>query len=179
MQLARLSNGDKYVGDTADGKRHGHGVYYYDSGDKYTGNWEHGKQCGHGVYVYANGDRYVGNWAGGKHHGEGTYYFKSGKIFQGTYAARNSCAIRRNSAQVCDNISVLQVRIRIADGPWRLHVHERREAGRRVERLCIARSRHLLLCKWRPIRRQLAAGQEAWDRNLLFREWLQVPGGVQ
>ena len=80
-------NGDKYVGDTADGKRHGHGVYYYDSGDKYTGNWEHGKQCGHGVYVYANGDRYVGNWAGGKHHGEGTYYFKSGKIFQGTYAA--------------------------------------------------------------------------------------------
>ena len=27
-------NGDKYVGDVANGKRHGHGVYYYDSGDK-------------------------------------------------------------------------------------------------------------------------------------------------
>eukprot|EP00965_Chrysotila_dentata_P081870 2702203-Pleurochrysis_carterae.AAC.1 len=27
-------NGDKYVGDVHSGKRHGHGVYYYDSGDK-------------------------------------------------------------------------------------------------------------------------------------------------
>ena len=55
-------NGDKYVGDVANGKRHGHGVYYYDSGDKYTGAWDNGKQTGHGVYIYANGDRYVGNW---------------------------------------------------------------------------------------------------------------------
>lgn len=62
-------NGDKYVGDVANGKRHGHGVYYYDSGDKYTGNWNHGKQEGHGVYVYANGDRYVGEWLSGKHNG--------------------------------------------------------------------------------------------------------------
>ena len=53
-------NGDKYVGDVQSAKRHGHGVYYYDSGDKYTGNWVTGKQNGHGVYVYANGDRYVG-----------------------------------------------------------------------------------------------------------------------
>ena len=42
-------NGDKYVGDTTGAKRHGHGVYYYDSGDKYTGNWNMGKQEGHGV----------------------------------------------------------------------------------------------------------------------------------
>ena len=73
-------NGDKFVGDVANSKRHGHGVYYYDSGDKYTGGWEAGKQSGHGVYVYTNGDRYVGEWSGGKHHGEGTYHFKSGKV---------------------------------------------------------------------------------------------------
>ena len=84
-------NGDKYVGDVATGKRHGHGVYYYDSGDKYTGNWNQGKQEGHGVYVYANGDRYVGEWMQGKHHGEGTYYFKSGKIFQGGYKTGSPC----------------------------------------------------------------------------------------
>ena len=78
-------NGDKYVGDVTNSKRHGHGVYYYDSGDKYTGNWETGKQNGHGVYVYANGDRYVGDWSGGKHNGSGAYYFKSGKVFQGFY----------------------------------------------------------------------------------------------
>ena len=78
-------NGDKYVGDVSGGKRHGHGVYYYDSGDKYTGNWNMGKQEGHGVYIYANGDRYVGEWLAGKHNGGGTYYFKSGKIFQGSY----------------------------------------------------------------------------------------------
>lgn len=29
-------NGDKFVGDVANAKRHGHGVYYYDYGDKYT-----------------------------------------------------------------------------------------------------------------------------------------------
>ena len=80
-------NGDKYVGDVSNAKRHGHGVYYYDSGDKYTGNWNQGKQEGHGVYVYANGDRYVGEWLAGKHSGTGTYYFKSGKIFQGGYKA--------------------------------------------------------------------------------------------
>lgn len=80
-------NGDKYVGDVFEGKRHGHGVYYYDSGDKYTGEWSLGKQRGHGVYVYANGDRYVGQWEAGKHNGEGTYYFKSGKVFTGTYVA--------------------------------------------------------------------------------------------
>ena len=80
-------NGDKYVGDVHNGKRHGHGVYYYDSGDKYTGHWNAGKQEGHGVYVYANGDRYVGEWLGGKHSGAGTYYFKSGKLFQGSYKA--------------------------------------------------------------------------------------------
>ena len=113
-------NGDKYVGDVASGKRHGHGVYYYDrcstavaaltthhsplthssthhlpcspdSGDKYTGNWNMGKQEGHGVYVYANGDRYVGEWLNGKHGGAGTYYFKSGKIFQGTYKEGSPC----------------------------------------------------------------------------------------
>ena len=84
-------NGDKYVGDVQNGKRHGHGVYYYDSGDKYTGNWNQGKQEGHGVYVYANGDRYVGEWLAGKHNGSGTYYFKSGKIFQGTYKSGAPC----------------------------------------------------------------------------------------
>ena len=78
-------NGDKFVGDVVNSRRHGHGVYYYDSGDKYTGGWEAGKQCGHGVYVYTNGDRYVGEWSGGKHHGAGTYHFKSGKVFQGSY----------------------------------------------------------------------------------------------
>jgi hypothetical protein len=78
-------NGDKFVGDVVNSRRHGHGVYYYDSGDKYTGGWEAGKQSGHGVYVYTNGDRYVGEWSGGKHHGAGTYHFKSGKVFQGSY----------------------------------------------------------------------------------------------
>lgn len=105
---ADFSNGDRYIGDLKEGKRHGHGkswesknvctlacshgavpshagVYYYGSGDKYTGTWKLGKQEGHGVYEYANGDRYVGEWLDGKHHGAGSYHFVSGKVFQGSY----------------------------------------------------------------------------------------------
>ena len=148
---------DKYVGDTADGDTPtATALYYYDSGDKYTGNWEHGKQCGHGVYVYANGDRYVGNWAGGKHHGEGTYYFKSGKIFQGAPTRR-----ARRQGHGC------------------FHVHERREARRRVERLGVPRLRHLHLRQRRPVRRLVEAGEEARHRHLLLCVGRQVPGRVQ
>ena len=95
-------NGDKYVGDVTNGKRHGHGVYYYDSGDKYTGNWNQGKQEGHGVYVYANGDRYVGEWLQGKHSGAGTYYFKSGKIFQGSYKTGSPSGHGVRAPAACD-----------------------------------------------------------------------------
>mmetsp|Transcript_13531 Transcript_13531/g.35213 ORF Transcript_13531/g.35213 Transcript_13531/m.35213 type:complete len:320 (-) Transcript_13531:86-1045(-) len=78
-------NGDHYVGDTAGGKRNGHGAYYYQSGDKYVGQWRNGVQCGQGVYTYSNGDSYNGGWRDGKHHGKGSYYFKSGKVFVGNY----------------------------------------------------------------------------------------------
>lgn len=71
-------NGDKYVGDTKDGRRHGYGCYYYSSGDTYKGMWVHGKQEGQGLYIYGNGDRYDGGWKAGKHSGQGHYYFKSG-----------------------------------------------------------------------------------------------------
>ena len=36
----------EYVGDVQNGKRHGHGVYYYDSGDKYTGGFVKGRMDG-------------------------------------------------------------------------------------------------------------------------------------
>ena len=32
-----MASGDKYIGEWKDGKRNGHGVYYYHNGDKYDG----------------------------------------------------------------------------------------------------------------------------------------------
>eukprot|EP00966_Prymnesium_polylepis_P257341 5944776-Prymnesium_polylepis.1 len=71
-----LHPGGRYVGDVTNGKRHGHGVYYYDSGDKYA---PHGRPYPHphlhphlhphpphtsvGHRVVAAGTPAIGTWA--------------------------------------------------------------------------------------------------------------------
>ena len=41
-------------------KKHGIGIYYFDSGDVYDGCWLNDAQSGHGKYIYKNGDSYEG-----------------------------------------------------------------------------------------------------------------------
>ena len=71
-------NGEYYVGDWKDNKRHGQGTHYYEGGERYSGDWRDDKWNGYGTKYYADGDRYTGNWKDNRKHGEGTFYFLFG-----------------------------------------------------------------------------------------------------
>jgi hypothetical protein len=54
-----LPNGDRYEGQSKDGKRHGQGsFYYFADGYNYTGDWVDDMQTGQGVITWPSGDKY-------------------------------------------------------------------------------------------------------------------------
>ena len=71
-------NGNKYVGEFQDDKRHGQGTATFPSGDKHVGEFKDGMRHGQGTYTFASGDKYVGEWKNNMRHGQGTYTFPSG-----------------------------------------------------------------------------------------------------
>ena len=48
-------NGSIYWGELGDGKRHGIGLYLFDSHDFYYGKWDNNCMSGHGTYVFKSG----------------------------------------------------------------------------------------------------------------------------
>ena len=76
-----LNNGDKYVGEWKDGKRHGQGTYTLANGDKYVGEFRNSSYHGQGTYTFANGEQYVGEYRDGKEHGRGTYTLPNGDTY--------------------------------------------------------------------------------------------------
>lgn len=76
-----FSNGDKYIGQTKDGKPHGQGVAYYANGCKYEGEWKGDIRHGQGIYYWPDGEKYEGEWKGDVRHGQGIYYDTNGDIF--------------------------------------------------------------------------------------------------
>ena len=79
------SNGDKYIGEWKDGKRHGQGTYTLAKGDKYIGEYKDGKLHGQGTFALANGDKYVGEFKDGNTHGQVTFTYANGNKFIGEY----------------------------------------------------------------------------------------------
>ena len=71
--------GQKYVGEHKNGKRHGQGTYTYVSGNKYVGEWKYGKRHGQGAFTFANGDKYIGEYKDGQKNGLGVYTYSDGK----------------------------------------------------------------------------------------------------
>ena len=69
------ADGNKYVGEWKDDKRHGQGTSFWADGDQHVGEYKNGKEHGHGTYTWADGDMYVGEHKGGTKHGHGTYLF--------------------------------------------------------------------------------------------------------
>ena len=99
-----FTNGDKYVGEHKDDKRHGQGTYTFGpnsefAGDKYVGEYKDNKRHGQGTYTYADGNKYVGELKDGKFDGQGIFYFASGAKDVGTFKddALNGYAVRYNS----------------------------------------------------------------------------------
>ena len=57
--IATFPNGEKYVGEFKDGKRHGQGTITTTSGYKYVGEWRRDMKNGPGTETFANGKKYV------------------------------------------------------------------------------------------------------------------------
>ena len=66
-----FANGEKYVGEFKDDKKHGQGTHTWPDGKKYVGEWKDGKKHGQGTST-TDGSRYVGEFKDGKLHGKGT-----------------------------------------------------------------------------------------------------------
>jgi hypothetical protein len=79
------SNGDTFVGEYKDGKRHGHGTYTFAEGSKYTGEHKDGNFEGRGTITYSGGGRYVGEVKDNKRNGQGTFFSADGFIGLGEW----------------------------------------------------------------------------------------------
>lgn len=79
------NNGDTYVGEVKDGKRHGYGTYTWPNGNKYIGDFYEGKRTGYGLYIWPNGTWYEGEWKDGVRHGIGKTKMSDGRIFDSSW----------------------------------------------------------------------------------------------
>jgi len=89
-ETVTYANGDEFVGEFKDGKRHGQGTYTFGpdsewAGDKYEGEWKDGKRNGQGTYISADGREYVGEFKDNKRNGMFTVTYASGSKFVGEY----------------------------------------------------------------------------------------------
>jgi len=75
----------KHVGELREGKRNGHGLYYYVGGDIYSGYWKNSKREGRGVYTWKNGRKYEGEYIQDSRNGLGTMFFPDGFHFETTW----------------------------------------------------------------------------------------------
>jgi len=60
------ANGNVYVGQMEDGKKHGFGKLTWADGAVYVGDWKDGKRDGEGKLTLADGEVYVGDWKDNK-----------------------------------------------------------------------------------------------------------------
>tara|TARA_B100002019_G_C21219570_1_gene573941 strand:- start:767 stop:1291 length:525 start_codon:yes stop_codon:yes gene_type:complete len=79
------AEGDQYVGEWKDDKRHGQGTYTWADGDQYVGEYKDGKKHGQGTYTLANGNHYVGAFKDDKRHGQGTFTWADGDQYVGAW----------------------------------------------------------------------------------------------
>lgn len=55
-------NGDKYVGETVNGKRDGVGIYYYNNGNYYYGKYKNNERRGFGAMFFTNNTLTIQYW---------------------------------------------------------------------------------------------------------------------
>ena len=79
QRIITSPDGDKYVGEWKDNKRHGQGTLIWSNGRKYVGEYKDGLPNGQGTYNLPSGQKYVGEWKDGQIW-NGTKYNEDGKI---------------------------------------------------------------------------------------------------
>ncbi len=78
-------NGDMYLGNIADDKKHGYGTYTSTSGS-YMGEWQNDMKHGKGTFCYKNGDKYEGHYKNNMKHGQGKLTAANGEVlWEGKY----------------------------------------------------------------------------------------------
>lgn len=86
------ANGDVYVGQWKDGKKHGAGSYSYaKDGTKLVGEWEAGKIL-NGKWILPNGTYYIGAFRYNKPYGRGLWIFRDGNQLVGEFAQKEKAA---------------------------------------------------------------------------------------
>jgi len=78
-------NGDTYVGECKDSKRHGQGTYTFRDGDTYIGEYHEGLRSGNGKMIFVKGCSYLGEFKDGKCHGHGVFVFADGGKYEGQF----------------------------------------------------------------------------------------------
>ena len=69
-----LANGDKYIGEVYENKRHGKGKYIFNNGDSIECLWNDNKINDQITYSWTNGSKYKGEWKNGHPVGRGVYF---------------------------------------------------------------------------------------------------------
>ena len=98
------TNGNKYVGEYKDDKRHGQGTATFANGNKYVGEWRDGNFNGQGTLTLADGDKYVGEFRDNKYHGQGTLTFADGTKYVGEH--RDGSANGQGTAYTRDGVVI-------------------------------------------------------------------------
>ena len=62
FKVINFDNGDKYVGETRDGEKHGKGLYIWVDGDAWYGQFTDGKRNGKGIAMFYKGGYLIGRW---------------------------------------------------------------------------------------------------------------------
>ena len=82
------SDGNKYVSNWRDDRKHGHFTVTYANGDKCIGEYRDGKENGQGTYTWADCSKYAGEFKDGLSHGYGTKYAADGTVEKQGYWGR-------------------------------------------------------------------------------------------
>ena len=88
ISTIKESNGDKYIGEIKDKKRHGHGIMQYANNEKfkqYDGFWKENKRNNEGIMYYKDGSIYRGQWKNDMRDGKGEMYYSTGEKFKGKF----------------------------------------------------------------------------------------------
>ena len=80
VEISYPDNGN-YIGQVANGKRDGQGIFFYPSSDVYFGAWCQDSFHGQGVYIFSSGEIYDGLLEMNEKQGIGTYYYDNARAF--------------------------------------------------------------------------------------------------
>ncbi len=88
FKTEKYDNGT-YEGNFEHGKRHGFGIYRWNSGSRYEGAWVDDIRKGFGKFFWTDGSHYEGEWENDKMNGYGVYLSAGGSRYEGFWKDDN------------------------------------------------------------------------------------------